>query len=128
MTSNKAIAIAVFIVTLSSCISRLEQHALYETIANMQKPPIVNCTVGTTKTDSNGYFYLPEKRYNQFLLSELFTMEAPPVAYNIPIKKEGYKTTYISFINTRGGGARKGAIRNLDTICLKKIKNYRTNE
>lgn len=128
MTSNKAIAIAVLIVTLSSCVSRLEQHTLYGTVVNMQKDPIANCTVGETKTDSSGYFYLPEKRYNQFLISELFVMEAPPVAYNIPVKKEGYKTTYISFINSRGGGARKGAIRNLDTICLKKIKNYRTNE
>nr|WP_299035097.1 hypothetical protein [uncultured Tenacibaculum sp.] len=119
MTSNKAIAIAVLLVILSSCVSRLEQHALYGTIVNMQKHPIVNCTVGTTKTDSSGYFYLPEKRYSKFLLSEMLIVEAPPVAYKIPIKKEGYKTTYIMYHDSRGGGAKKGAIRNLDTIYLK---------
>ncbi|SIS73370.1 hypothetical protein SAMN05421766_103693 [Zobellia uliginosa] len=128
MTSNKTITIAVLLVTLSSCISRLEQHALYGTVVNIQKHPIVNCSIGETTTDSSGYFYLPEKRYNQFLLSELFIMEAPPIAYNIPVKKEGYKTTYISFINPRGGGTKKGASRNLDTIYLKKKINYRTNE
>jgi len=81
------------------------------------RKPIENCNVGETSSQSNGYFSLKEKRYHQFTF---FGFEAPTLAVNEPIKKEGYESQNIQYIQPFGGGMRKGAFHNADTIYIKK--------
>ncbi|WP_375580437.1 hypothetical protein ABWH96_05210 [Marivirga tractuosa] len=108
--------------SLSSCISRLERHSLSGVIVDINKKPIAHCTVGETKTDSAGHFFLPELRYNQFLLTEFLIHEAPPVMYTEDIIKTGYKAKTIAYFHQYGGGIKKGASRELDTIYIVKEK------
>lgn len=81
------------------------------------KLPIENCNVGETSTNGSGYFNLKEKRYRQFTF---VGYEAPPLMVNEAVYKEGYQREYINLHNPFGGGMRKGAIYNMDTIYLKK--------
>ncbi|MDQ6530563.1 hypothetical protein [Flavobacterium sp. LHD-85] len=81
------------------------------------KRPIENCQVGEVLSQSNGYFSLKEKRYRQFTF---FGFEAPTLAVNEPVKKEGYEVQNIQFMQPFGGGMKKGAFHNADTIYIKK--------
>ncbi|WP_433830543.1 hypothetical protein [Flavobacterium anhuiense] len=81
------------------------------------KLPIENCKVGETLSQSNGYFSLEEKRYRQFTF---FRFEAPNLAVNEAIDKEGYESQNIQFIQPFGGGMKKGAFHKIDTLYLKK--------
>lgn len=83
------------------------------------KQPIENCKVGETVSQSNGSFLLKEKRYHQFTF---FGFEAPTIAVNESVKKEGYQIQNIQFIIPHGGGAKKGASHIADTLYLKKDK------
>ncbi len=116
----KHLPIVLLCIVLTSCVSRLRRPGLYGTIADFEGNPVTNCTVGETKTDENGYFRLPEIRYRQFLLTEMFQMEAPPLFIFEVIDKKGYVPKEIVAFSSFGGGARKGAEWNLDTIHLKK--------
>ncbi|PVW14778.1 hypothetical protein [Marixanthomonas spongiae] len=118
MKAKYRIVFFILLVCLSSCISRLERHALSGVVVDINKKPIENCAVGETKTDSAGHFFLPEIRRNQFFLSEVLIREAPPVMYTEPILRKGYKSKTIEFFHEYGGGIKKGAHRVLDTIYL----------
>lgn len=107
--------------SLQSCISRLRRPEITGVVVDYDKKPIANCKVGEALTDKNGKFTLPEMRYNAFLLTEIFAMEAPPLMVFEPIEKEGYETDAISIFSSRGGGQSKGAKSVMDTIFLRKI-------
>ncbi|WP_293786097.1 hypothetical protein [uncultured Pedobacter sp.] len=115
------ILFAVSITLFSSCISRLSRPAISGTILDYDSKPIAGCKVGETITDANGKFFLKEIRYNKFLLTELFTMEAPPLHFSENIKKEGYLSYNIEGFNRFGGGQSKGASITIDTVYLKRI-------
>lgn len=107
-------------VSFSSCVSRLSRPAISGVIVDYDKKPVADCRVGETLTDKNGKFYLTEKRYSKFLLSEMMVMEAPPLNVMEPITKAGFESDAISWFNPRGGGQAKGAKYQIDTIFLKK--------
>lgn len=106
-------------ISLQSClVSRCERPQIVGYIYDAEsKQPISNCKIGETLSENNGYFALNEKRYRQFTF---FGFEAPPVLVNELIEKEGYESQSIQLMNRFGGGARKGALHNADTIYLKK--------
>lgn len=106
---------------LSSCISRLNRPAITGYIYDYDNRPIQGCKVGETYTDNNGKFYLKEQRTNRFLLTEMLSMEAPPVFFVLDIEKEGFHSYSKDFFQRHGGGRRKGALDNLDTIYMKRI-------
>ncbi|MCX2454266.1 hypothetical protein OQX61_23545 [Pedobacter sp. PLR] len=108
------------IVLLSSCVSRLARPAISGVIVDYDKNPVADCRVGETVTDKNGAFYLKEKRYNKFLLSEMMIMEAPPLRVEEPIVKADFISDAITLYNPRGGGQAKGAKYQIDTIFLKR--------
>lgn len=110
----------LLIFSLSSCVSRLSRPAISGVIVDYDKKPVPDCQVGETRTDENGKFYLTEKRYNKFLLSELMVMEAPPIHVMEPIRKEGFEPDVIAIFNPRGGGQAKGAKYQIDTVFLKR--------
>lgn len=105
--------------SLQSClVNRCQRPQITGYIYDAEtKKPIQDCKVGETLSQSNGYFSLKEKRYRQFTF---FGFEAPPLAVNEPIEKEGYKTENIQFIQPFGGGMKKGALHHADTIYIKK--------
>ncbi|MBC8988106.1 hypothetical protein H9X96_20320 [Pedobacter sp. N36a] len=117
----KILLLLLLVVSFSSCVSRLARPAISGVIVDYDKKPVADCRVGETTTDKNGKFYLTEKRYNKFLLSEMMVMEAPPIWVMEPITKEGFKSDAITFSNPRGGGQAKGAKYQIDTIFLKKV-------
>ena len=112
---------------LSSCISRLGRPILQGVITDFNGIPIENCSVGESTTDEYGKFVLSEKRYNQFLFTEIFQMEAPSLRISEIISKEGYESKEIYAYNRYGGGGRKGSIWNLDTIRLKETNRKGLN-
>lgn len=123
MKPKHLISFGILLLSFTSCVSRLERHALSGVIVDIHKQPIAHCAVGETKTDSAGHFFLPELRYHQFLLTEIFVFsEAPPVMYTESIHKKGYKPKNIAYFHQYGGGIRKGASRELDTIYILKEK------
>ena len=105
--------------SLQSClVNRCKRPQITGYIYDAEtKQPIQNCTVGETLSQTNGYFSLAEKRYRQFTF---FGFEAPTLAVNEAIKKEGYESQNIQFIQPFGGGMKKGAFHNADTIYIKK--------
>ncbi|MBL4746371.1 MAG: hypothetical protein JKY08_08370 [Flavobacteriaceae bacterium] len=115
---NKILILSTIL--LSSCISRLGRPSLSGIITDFEGNPIENCSVGEVLTDKNGIFTLSEIRYNQFFLTELFHMEAPPLMVSELINKKNYLTKEIYSFSSFGGGGRKGSKWNLDTIRLKK--------
>ncbi len=117
---RKIIPFLIFLLFFASCISRLRRPAMDGFVVDYNNQAIEGCIVGETITDSTGYYYLKELRYNQFLLTELFAMEAPPLHVYEPVEKDGYIGTSISAHSTFGGGAGKGAHWNMDTIFLRK--------
>lgn len=84
---------------------------------SITRKPIENCSVGESLTNTKGYFQLKELRYSEFTF---MGYEAPPLMVNEPISKEGYKNKSIELFNPFGGGQKKGAIHNADTIFLKR--------
>lgn len=108
-------------ISLQSCVSRLRRPEITGVIVDYDKNPIANCKVGEALTDKNGRFKLAEERYNAFLLTEIFAMEAPPLMVFEPVEKEGFEKDAISIFHKWGGGRRKGAKTTIDTIFLKKI-------
>lgn len=109
------------LLSFQSCISRLRRPEITGVIVDYDKKPIANCKVGEVLTDKNGRFKLAEERYNAFLLTEMFAMEAPPLMVWEQVEKEGFEKDVISIFHKWGGGRRKGAKTNIDTIFLKKI-------
>ncbi|KAF2338278.1 hypothetical protein [Flavobacterium tistrianum] len=111
----------LILVTLSlqSClVNRCKRPQITGYIYDAEtKLPIENCKVGETLSQSNGYFSLKEKRYLQFTF---FGFEAPTLAVNEVIEKENYKSQNIQFMQPFGGGMKKGAFHNADTIYIKK--------
>ena len=97
------IAFLIFTFSLTSCISRLSRPAISGTIVDYNNKPIQGCTIGETVSDAKGKFYLKEIRYNQFLLFEMFQMEAPPLHYEERIEKPGYQSVDIYGHSTFGG-------------------------
>lgn len=116
----KILLLLFLMVSLSSCVSRLSRPAISGVIVDYDKKPVADCRVGETITDKDGKFYLTEKRYSKFFLSEMMILEAPPLYVMEPITKEGFKSDAISLFNPRGGGQAKGAKYQIDTIFLKK--------
>lgn len=117
---NQLLFFGAFVITFSSCISRLERPAISGVIVDENKKPIAGCRVGETTTDINGSFHLKEIRYNKFFIPEMFTLEAPPVMVSEIIDKKGYKKDTINIFQTFGGGQKKGAKLDLGMIILKK--------
>ena len=107
--------IAIIFLFSSCLVSRLSRPALTGVIVDFNKNPIANCAVGETFTDESGKFSLEEKRYRQFIV---MVLEAPSLYVSVFITKEGYKTKVIHSFSRFGGGARKGAKWELDTIYL----------
>ncbi|KAF2080809.1 hypothetical protein [Flavobacterium sharifuzzamanii] len=105
--------------SLQSClVSRCERPQITGYIYDAEtKLPIVNCKVGEVLSQSNGYFSLKEKRYRQFTF---FGFEAPTLAVNEVVEKENYESQNIQFMQPFGGGMKKGAFHNADTIYIKK--------
>lgn len=68
-------------------------------------------------TDGKGYFQLKEVRYSEFTF---MGYEAPSLVVNEAIYKEGYQKKAIEFFNPFGGGIKKGAFHNADTIFLRR--------
>ena len=106
---------------LSSCISRLARPQITGFVVDYDKKPIMGCQVGETLTDKNGRFILPERRYNEFLLTEMMVMEAPPLFVFESIEKDGFESDIIYMSSPFGGGIQKGAKYPMDTIFLKKV-------
>ena len=115
------IALSLMLFSLQSCISRLRRPEITGIIVDYDKRPIANCKVGDVLTDKNGKFKLPEERYNAFLLTELFVMEAPPLMVLEPIEKVGFEKDAVSIFHKWGGGRPKGAKYKIDTIFLREI-------
>jgi len=113
--------LSCILLSFQSCISRLRRPEITGVIVDYDKKPIANCKVGEVLTDKNGTFKLPEERYNAFLLTELFAMEAPPLMVLEPVEKEGFEKDAVSIFHKWGGGQRKGAKYKVDTIFLRKI-------
>lgn len=109
------------LLSFQSCVSRLRRPEITGVIVDYDKNPIANCKVGEALTDKNGRFKLAEERYNAFLLTEIFAMEAPPLMVFEPVEKEGVEKDAISIFHKWGGGGRKGAKTTIDTIFLKKV-------
>lgn len=107
-------------VSMQSCISRLRRPEITGVIVDYDKNPIANCKVGEVLTDKNGRFKLSEERYNAFFLTEIIAMEAPPLMVWEQVEKNGFEKDVISIYNTRGGGQRKGAKYEIDTVFLRK--------
>lgn len=106
--------------SLQSCwVSRCKRPQITGYIYDFESnKPINNCKVGETFSNTKGYFVLNEKRYHQFTL---WGFEAPMLMVNEKIEKEDYEQKSIEFMNPHGGGLKKGAQHNVDTIYLKKI-------
>lgn len=117
------IIIALNCLLLVSCVSRLSRPVLIGTITDFNGKPIKNCSVGESFTDKNGKFTLSEIRYNQFLLTEIFQMEAPPLMVSEIISKKGYEPKEIYAFSTFGGSGKKGSKWDLGTIRLKSTNN-----
>ncbi|MBS7253943.1 hypothetical protein [Flavobacterium branchiicola] len=118
-----SIIIVLFIsFSLQSClVSRCKRPQIVGYIYDADsKMPIENCKVGEVLSQQNGYFLLTEKRYHQFTF---FGYEAPPLSVFEVIEKEGYQSQQIQLMNTYGGGTKKGALHNADTLYLKKVSN-----
>lgn len=119
----KKYGVLIFLISIGflfqSCwVSRCQRPQIMGYIFDEStKLPIENCNVGETSTNGAGYFNLKEKRYRQFTF---VGYEAPPLMVNEAVYKEGYQREYINLHNPFGGGMRKGAIHNMDTIYLKK--------
>ena|SRR6218665_648885 len=107
--------------SFQSClVSRCKRPQIIGYIYDSEtKKPVDNCKVGETVSQSNGYFSLKEKRYHQLTF---LGFEAPNLMINEPINKEGYESQQIQFMQPFGGGLKKGALHNSDTIFIKKIK------
>lgn len=105
--------------SLQSClVNRCKRPQITGYIYDAEtKQPIENCKVGETVSQSNGYFSLVEKRHHQFTF---FGFEAATLAVNEAIEKEGYESQNIQFMQPFGGGMKKGAFHNADTIYIKK--------
>ncbi|SFD89098.1 hypothetical protein [Flavobacterium phragmitis] len=122
-TFYNKIALAVTLIftcfSLQSClVNRCKRPQITGYIYDSEtKLPIANCKVGETLNLQNGYFSLNEKRYHQFTF---FGFEAPTLMVNEPIKKEGYESQQIHFMQPFGGGMKKGALHKMDTLYLKK--------
>lgn len=114
-------AVILFILSLTSCVSRLARPEIRGIIMDYNRNPVVNCKVGETTTAKDGSFSLPERRYHKFLLSEMFIMEAPPLMVLERIEKEGFESDEIYMFNRYGGGNAKGAKHNIDTLFLKRV-------
>ncbi|MBL1409385.1 transthyretin-like family protein [Sphingobacterium faecale] len=121
----KKVLLLVCLITSSgiliSCLSRLSRPAITGYIFDYNNTPLSGCKVSETKTDAQGRFYLKERRVNRFILTEMFTMEAPPVFFTIDIEKDGYQPYHSDFFQRHGGGRQKGAFDNIDTIYIKRI-------
>lgn len=121
MESRKITIVLYFIILgLSSCVSRLARPEISGVIVTYDKKPVVGCKVGEVITGNNGRFVLPEQRYHAFMLTEMLVMEAPPLMVHEPIEKDGFEKDAISLFSSHGGGQRKGAKYNIDTIFLKR--------
>jgi hypothetical protein len=106
--------------SLQSClVSRCERPKITGYIYDSDsQTPIEKCRVGETFSNADGYFELDEKRYRQFTL---YGFEAPILSVNEKVEKEGFESQNIQFITPHGGGAKKGALHNADTLYLKKV-------
>ncbi|MDO7743844.1 MAG: hypothetical protein MUP99_08725, partial [Pedobacter sp.] len=111
----------LLIISLQSCISRLRRPEITGVIVDYDKHPIANCKVGETVTGKDGAFVLKEQRYNAFLLTEMFQMEAPPLFVREDISMQGYEPDEIAMFSTFGGGQGKGAQHKIDTVYLRKV-------
>lgn len=112
------LVLTITFVCQSCLVSRCKRPQItgyiYDSIT---RKPIENCKVGENLTDIKGYFQLKELRYSEFTF---VGYEAPPLMVNEAIYKEGYEKKSIELSNPFGGGIRKGAVHNCDTIFLKK--------
>lgn len=106
--------------SLQSClVSRCKRPQIVGYIYDADSgQPIENCKVGEVLSQNNGYFSLTEKRYHQFTF---FGYEAPPLSVFEVIQKEGYESQHIQLMSLFGGGAKKGALHNADTLYLKRM-------
>ncbi len=111
----------ILLLAMYSCISRLSRPAISGILLTYDNQPIEGGRVGEGETDSQGRFFISEKRYTKFFLSELMVMEAPPLHVYEPIVFEGYEKDAIRLFNSRGGGQRKGSIYSIDTIYVKRV-------
>lgn len=109
------------LVALSSCVSRLQRPEIHGTISDFEGHPIPGVTIAETQSQIDGSFTLKEQRYSQFLITELLTMEAPPLAYGFSITKDGYQEKHFFEMSTHGGGARTGSSRTIDTIFMRRM-------
>jgi hypothetical protein len=118
-TLSKIMLLTLVAFLLQSClVNRCKRPQITGYIYDAEtKQPIEKCNVGETLTQNNGYFSLDEKRYRQFTF---FGYEAPMLVINEPVKKEGYESQNIEFMQPHGGGMKKGALYNVDTLYLKK--------
>lgn len=112
-------AILTLAMLFQSClVSRCKRPQIvgyvYDSIS---RQPIANCNVGENKTGANGYFELKELRYSQLTF---LGFEAPLLMVNEAITKEGYEKKFIALFNPHGGGHKRGAKHDADTIFLKK--------
>ncbi|MET3025998.1 hypothetical protein ABXT06_04920 [Flavobacterium sp. UW10123] len=115
----KIIFLLFISLSFQSClVSRCKRPEIAGYIYDSEtKKPIDNCQVGEVLSQSNGYFLLKEKRYRQFTF---FGFEAPTLMVNEPVKKDGYDLQKIQYMQPFGGGMKKGAFHNADTIYIKK--------
>lgn len=121
--NSKKLYIFLALLTLTilsqSCIvSRCKRPQIVGYIYDsITRQPIANCNVGENMTDTKGYFKLKELRYSQLTF---LGFEAPTLLVNESVQKEGYETKFIALFNPHGGGHKKGAKHDADTIFLKK--------
>ncbi|QGK74117.1 hypothetical protein [Flavobacterium sp. SLB02] len=119
----KKICTLIFLITIAlvcqSClVSRCKRPQIMGYIYDsISRKPIENCKVGENLTDTKGHFQLKELRYSEFTF---VGYEAPLLMVNEAIIKEGYENKSIQLFNPFGGGIRKGAVHNCDTIFLKR--------
>lgn len=116
---KQAIFIFGLSVLLQSClVSRTRRPKLTGYIFDLEnKKPLENCTIGGTFTDSTGYYELEELRYRQFTW---MGFEAPPLRVFEIAEKADYISDTIQAYNKYGGGMRKGAHWDMDTLFLKR--------
>lgn len=81
------------------------------------KKPLLNCSVDGMLTDSTGYYEFKEIRYREFTFAGF---EAAPVNMVLIFNIDGYISDTIKADHPYGGGMRRGAHWQMDTVFLKR--------
>ena len=115
---HKSFILFIVCILQACLVSRTERPRLTGYVFDAEtKSPIINCNIGEAKTNNLGYFELKERRYLEFTW---LGMEAPPIYINEIVYHADYLNDTIQLFSNFGGGLKRGAHWEVDTIFLKR--------